>query len=78
MTDTTTNGDLAAALRTAREHAGLSREKVAGKLDPPVSSKTIERWETPGVTFARIDRRRFYLAQFAALYGTEIEAERAR
>jgi DNA-binding XRE family transcriptional regulator len=32
-------------LRAARERKGYSREWVAGRLDPPVSSKTIERWE---------------------------------
>lgn len=32
-----------------REQTGLSRERAAAQLDPPVSSKTIERWEH-GVT----------------------------
>jgi DNA-binding transcriptional regulator YiaG len=32
-------------LRAARERKGYSREWVAAQLDPPVSSKTIERWE---------------------------------
>lgn len=33
------------ALWLAREAEGLSREKVARLLDPPVSAKTLERWE---------------------------------
>jgi DNA-binding transcriptional regulator YiaG len=32
-------------LRAAREKEGLSREAVTRLLDPPVSSKTLERWE---------------------------------
>ena len=36
-------------LREAREETGLSRERVAAQLNPPVSSKTIERWEA-GIT----------------------------
>lgn len=28
-----------------RERTGLGRERVAAQLDPPVTSKTIERWE---------------------------------
>ena len=33
------------ALRETREDAGLTRDQVAALLQPPVSSKTIERWE---------------------------------
>lgn len=49
MSDT----DSKSALWQAREREGLSREKVARLLDPPVSTKTLERWEkgitpTPG------------------------------
>lgn len=28
-----------------RERVGLARERVAAQLDPPISSKTLERWE---------------------------------
>lgn len=50
----------------------MGREKVAAQLDPPVSSKTIERWEEPGKVYTRIERRRFYLAQFEELYGERL------
>jgi DNA-binding XRE family transcriptional regulator len=43
MADTSTT-----RLRAARDRLGIGREKVAAKLDPPISSKTLERWETPG------------------------------
>lgn len=66
MTDT---NDLAVALKTARKNAGLSLERAAGQLVPPVSSRTLFRWEEPGARFDRIDRRRFYIDQFRALYG---------
>lgn len=32
-------------LKDAREAAGLSRERVAGMLVPPISAKTLQRWE---------------------------------
>jgi DNA-binding XRE family transcriptional regulator len=35
-------------LRAARERLGYARERVAAKLDPPIASKTLERWEKPG------------------------------
>ena len=28
-----------------RERLGLARERIAAQLDPPVSAKTLERWE---------------------------------
>lgn len=50
-----------AKLRKRRETTGLSRERVAALLDPPVSSKTIERWEKgenpiPGYRAAQLER----------------------
>jgi hypothetical protein len=32
-------------MRVRRERLGLSRERIAGRLEPPVTAKTIERWE---------------------------------
>jgi DNA-binding transcriptional regulator YiaG len=55
-------------LRAAREYIGLSREVVARRLEPPVASKTIERWEAPGYQV-----KRFRLQQFAAIYGVSME-----
>jgi DNA-binding transcriptional regulator YiaG len=40
MTDTVSD-----TLLGRRKALGLSRERVAAQLDPPVSSKTVERWE---------------------------------
>lgn len=28
-----------------RDKLGISRERVAARLDPPVAAKTLERWE---------------------------------
>jgi len=55
-------------LRAAREYAELSREAVTRRpeLDPPVSAKTLERWERPG---ARV--KRFRLKQLAQIYGVD-------
>lgn len=78
MSDTEKNGrenggvDLGVCLRAARERAGMGREYVAARLDPPISSKTLERWEVPGAVFQRIDRRRFYLRQFEEMYGEKV------
>lgn len=55
-------------LRQAREAEGRSREKVAAALDPPVSSKTIERWEKPGANVPG-----WRLKQLAALYGVGVK-----
>lgn len=51
----------------AREAMGLSRERVAPQLDPPVSAKTLERWEK-GITPVP----RWRLAQFARLYRVKV------
>ena len=55
-------------LRAAREYAELSREAVTRRpeLDPPISAKTLERWELPG---ARV--KRFRLKQLAEIYGVD-------
>lgn len=50
-------------LRGQRDRLGLSRERVAAQLEPPISSKTLERWETPGYTVPL-----WRLEQLAALY----------
>jgi DNA-binding XRE family transcriptional regulator len=50
-------------LRAARERLGYSRERTAAQLDPPISSKTLERWEKPG---ARVPLWR--LKQLAKIY----------
>jgi len=61
MSDTT-------PLRAARDHAELSREAVTRRpeLDPPISAKTLERWEAGG----RV--KRFRLRQLARIYGVTI------
>jgi ribosome-binding protein aMBF1 (putative translation factor) len=47
-----------------RERLGLSRERVAAQLEPPISAKTLERWEKR-ITPAPLWR----LQQLARLYG---------
>lgn len=42
---------------------GLSRERVAAKLDPPISSKTLERMEQ-----GKAPLKGFRLKQLAAIY----------
>ena len=50
-------------LREIREDAGLTREQVCALLDPPISSKTLERWEKG--THHPDDRR---MGQLALIY----------
>jgi DNA-binding XRE family transcriptional regulator len=50
-------------LRRARDELGLPRERVAPRLDPPISAKTLERWEK-GITLAP----RWRLQQLARIY----------
>jgi hypothetical protein len=56
-------------LRAARDQAELSREAVARRpeLDPPISSKTLERWEVPGTRV-----KRWRLKQLARIYGVPV------
>jgi hypothetical protein len=51
-------------LRAARDKKGLARERVAPQLDPPISSKTLERWEKPGYPVPE-----WRLEQLAVIYG---------
>lgn len=51
----------------AREAEGLSRETVVRLLEPPVSTKTLERWEKQ-VTPAP----RWRVRQLAKLYRTKV------
>ena len=52
--------------RKARDAEGLSRDAVARLLDPPVTAKTIERWEKGDRT------PRWRLKQLAALYNVTL------
>jgi transcriptional regulator with XRE-family HTH domain len=63
MTPTATTNQL----RPVRDRLGLPRERVAAKLDPPISSKTLERWEA-GETKPKLYR----LQQLAVIYGVDI------
>ncbi len=60
MSDTTTK----TALRLARENAGLGREEVTRLLDPPISAKTLERWEERGRP-----SKPYWLVRLADIYG---------
>ena len=71
MSDTT-------PLRAAREQAELSREAVTRRreLDPPISAKTLERWEQPGYRVKRVRLRqlaRIYGVTLAELQGNDVE-----
>jgi len=57
------------ALWLAREAEGLAREKVAPLLEPPITAKTLERWEK-GITPVP----RWRLRQLAKVYKTKIGA----
>jgi DNA-binding transcriptional regulator YiaG len=64
VTDTPADGH---PIWTARNAEGLSREAVVRLLDPPVSTKTLERWEkrvTP------VPRHR--IRQLAQIYRTKV------
>jgi transcriptional regulator with XRE-family HTH domain len=63
MTDTSAES----AIWAARTAEGLSREKVVRQLDPPVSVKTLERWER-GISPAPLWRIR----QLAVVYGVSL------
>lgn len=53
----------------ARRAAGFSRERVAAMLKPPVSTRTIERWEDAN----EIKRNRLVrLRQLAKLYDVDV------
>lgn len=54
-------------IRAARQRESLSREKVVRLLDPPVSTKTLERWEREP---AKVPRWR--LRQLAHVYRVKI------
>lgn len=54
-------------MRRARDAKGLARERVAALIDPPISSKTLERWEQPGYPVPR-----WRAEQLAALYDVAV------
>lgn len=47
----------------------MSREHVTRQLEPPISAKTLERWEARGVPM----RSRWWLKQLAAIYEVSID-----
>ena len=65
-----TAGTKSVTLRRARENSGLTREQVCGQLKPPISYRTLERWEKAGVP----ERRSFWIEQLAELYGVTVES----
>jgi hypothetical protein len=70
------SADVRTPLRRERDRIGYSRERVAAQLDPPISSKSLERWEKPG---ARVPLWR--LKQLAKLYRValaRLQAEKAK
>lgn len=61
--------DRKSRLWRARGRTGVSRERIAAQLDPPVSSKTIERWEKGVVPIPGYRK-----AQLEQLYARLLEA----
>jgi DNA-binding transcriptional regulator YiaG len=53
----------------ARESVGLSREHVTRLLDPPISAKTLERWEK-GIS----PLRPWWRQRLAVIYDVDPEA----
>jgi hypothetical protein len=62
------------ALLAARERTGLSRERVVRQMRPPISSKTLERWEKTGIP----DRSKWMLPQLADIYGVPVDSLNGR
>lgn len=67
---------VASSLRQLREHQGLRPEEVAGRLDPPMSVRTLERWEKQGVPVRRDENRDSWLEQLAVMY--DVDAARLK
>ena len=55
-------------LRKLRERSGLRSEEVAGRLKPPMSVRTLARWEEKGIPVRRDEHRDTWLEQLALLY----------
>lgn len=69
-----TDKDQKTPLWLARERTGLSREAVVRQLDPPISTKTLERMEN-----GKAPLKGFRLKQLAAIYDVaadELDGER--
>ena len=61
-------------LRKLRNDLGLRPEVVVARLDPPMSVKTLERWERKGAPTRRDANRDAWLEQLAKTYGVEVDA----
>jgi transcriptional regulator with XRE-family HTH domain len=55
-------------LRSVREYLEFSRELVARRLDPPVTARTIDRWER-----GTSRPKRYQLLQLATIYGVDVD-----
>lgn len=64
-----TDSDGLTPLQQRREELGYSREQVTRRpeLDPPISSRTLARWEEDP---APLLKKRWRLVQLAAIYKT--------
>jgi transcriptional regulator with XRE-family HTH domain len=60
-------------LRRLREARGLRQEEVASQLVPPMSWRTLHRWEKNGPPYRRDEHRDSWLAQLAERYGVSVE-----
>jgi hypothetical protein len=56
------------SLRQHRDRLGLRLEEVSARLNPPMSWRTLHRWEKNGIPSRRDENRDAWLEQLAALY----------
>ena len=61
------------SLRKHRDRLGLRPEEVVARLKPPMSVRTLDRWETKGIPVRRDEHRDSWLEQLGALYNVEPE-----
>lgn len=61
------------SLRKLRNEKGLSLEQTARSLTPPMSWRTLLRWEKEGVPVRRDENRDNWIEQLADLY--EVDAK---
>lgn len=60
-------------LRRLRKAKGLRQDVVAATLEPPMSWRTLHRWETEGIPQRKDENRDSWLAQLAERYGVSVE-----
>ena len=64
------------SLRQRRELLGLRLEEVGARLKPPMSWRTLHRWEKTGIPVRRDENRDAWIEQLAELYEVDPAALR--